>query len=105
MILFILNLARKTLQLELNIFTKNLTCKDITKQAFSKARMNLNPIIFKFFNDTFVSEFYTDNDFKTLYGYRILAVDGSRIQLPSSEALVLELGIINHENICCLYFN
>jgi hypothetical protein len=92
MIMIIVNLARKTLQLELNMFTKNLNCKDVSKQAFSKARKNLNPKVFGLLNEKFLSEFYTDNDIKTLHGYRIFAVDGLKIQLPFSKEIVQEYG-------------
>ena len=87
-ILFIINLAKKSLHLELRDFTKMCGVKSVTKQAFSKARLKLNPIVFKLLNEKFVSEFYTDNDFKTFEGFRVLAIDGSTIQLPSSNEIV-----------------
>lgn len=90
--LFIVNLVRKTLQLELNMFTKNLQEGDVTKQAFSKARQNLNPEVFELLNEKFITEFYTDNEIKTLHGYRFFAVDGAFIQLPSSQELIQEYG-------------
>lgn len=90
--LLIVNLVRKTLQLELNLFTKNLQQEDVTKQAFSKARQNLNPVVFELLNEKFITEFYTDNEIKTLHGYRIFAVDGALIQLPSSPELIQEYG-------------
>jgi len=92
MIMIIVNLVRKTLQLELNLFSENFNCKDVSKQAFSKARKNLNPKVFGLLNEKFLSEFYTDNDIKTLHGYRICAVDGSKIQLPFSKEIVREYG-------------
>jgi len=92
MIMIIVNLARKTLQLELNMFTKNINCEDVSKQAFSKARKNLNPKVFGLLNEKFLSEFYTDNDIKTLHGFRVFAVDGSKIQLPFSKEIVQEYG-------------
>ena len=85
--LFIINLIRKTLQIEINNFTDDLGVENVTKQAFSKARKKLNPIVFKLLNDKFVSEFYTDNDITTFHGFRILAIDGTKIQLPSSEEI------------------
>jgi hypothetical protein len=96
--LFIVNLARKTLQLELNLFTKNIQTADITKQAFSKARQNLNPVVLELLNEKFITEFYTDNEIKTLHGYRIFAVDGALIQLPSSHELVQEYGCSKNQH-------
>lgn len=89
---FIINLARKSLKLELNSFTKNLNIEDITTQAFSKARKKLNPIVFKLLNNKLIEEFYSDNEFKLFEGYRLLAIDGSKLQLPSSDEIIKEYG-------------
>ena len=62
--------------------------KNVTKQALSKARRKLNPIVFELLNKKLVSEFYTDNEFKTFKNFRVLAIDGSTIQLPSSPELI-----------------
>lgn len=87
-IIFIVNLIRKSLQLEINDFTKIKGTNDVTKQAFSKARRKLNPIVFTLLNEKLISEFYTDNEFKTFKGFRVIAVDGSKIQLPSSKEIL-----------------
>ena len=90
--LFILNLARKTLQIEIYQFAEKIKVKTFTKQAFSKARMKLDPIVFKLLNDNFVSEFYTDNDITTWHNFRILGVDGLKLQLPLSDEIANEYG-------------
>jgi len=92
-VLFIINLARRSLQLELYDFTEMSGSKDVTKQAFSKARRKLDPIVFKLLNEKLVCEFYTDNKFKTFRGLRVLLVDGSKIQLPSSPELISSYGV------------
>ena len=92
-VLFIINLARKSLQLELYDFTEMIRSGDVTKQAFSKARRKLNPIAFQLLNEKLVSEFYTSNTFKTFKGLRVLLVDGSTIQLPSSPELISFYGM------------
>ena len=91
-ILFIINLAKKTLQLELYDFAAMSDTKEVTKQAFSKARRKLNPVVFEKLNEKLVQEFYTDNEFKTFNGYRVLLIDGTKIQLPSSPELIAEYG-------------
>ena len=91
-VLFIINLARKSLQLELYDFAEMSKSKDATKQAFSKARRKIDPAVFKLLNEKLVREFYTDNDFKTFKGFRVLLVDGSKIQLPSSPELISSYG-------------
>lgn len=92
LVLFIINLIRDSLQVEINNFTSNLKREHVTKQAFSKARKKLAPTTFQLLNEKFVSEFYTDNDINTFYGYRILAVDGLKIQLPPSKAMKKHYG-------------
>lgn len=90
--LFIINLVRKTLQLEIIKFTDDLGVENVSKQAFSKARKKLNPKVFQLLNEKFISEFYTDNDILTFHGFRLLAIDGSKIQLPASDEIIKEYG-------------
>lgn len=92
LILFITNLARKTLQLGLYDFASKIDEESATKQAFSAARKKINSIVFKLMNQKFITETYTDNDYALLKGRRILAVDGTFIQLPSSPEIAQEYG-------------
>lgn len=85
--LFIINLVKKSLQLELYDFAEISDSKVVTKQAFSKARKKLNPDVFNQLNEKLIHEFYTDNEFKTFKGLRVLSIDGSKIQLPDSKEL------------------
>jgi len=92
-IVFIINLAKKSLQLELNSFTDLCDNKfDITKQAFSKSRQNLSPEVFKMINEKLVTEVYSDNQIKMFKGLRVFGVDGSTVRLPSSNELYKEYG-------------
>jgi len=97
-ILFILNLIRKSLQIELFSFAKRGEIKEVSKQAFSKARRKLDPIVFKLLNQKLIQEFYTDNEIKTFHGFRILSVDGSQIHLPSSKELINYYGTWQNKN-------
>lgn len=89
---FIINLARKSLQLELYSFADILNIPDCTKQAFSKARQKLNPHAFKLMNSTLLQEFYSDNIIKTFKGMRVLAIDGSTVHLPKTPELCEKYG-------------
>jgi hypothetical protein len=84
----IMNMMRKSLQIEIDEFIQKFGNKDMdenyTKQAFIKARQKLNPIAFQILNDTIISEFYADGEFKTYKGYRLLAVDGSDLEIPNT---------------------
>nr|WP_246849126.1 IS4 family transposase [Aquimarina sp. U1-2] len=91
-LLFMMNLLRKSLSLEIEnfwSFLKFSPSKKFTKSAFVQARMKIKPEVFKHLSQTLVSEFYTDNDvaIKKWKGFRLLAVDGSRITLPITEEL------------------
>lgn len=85
LIVLIINLMKKSLQLELNKFKGIINEPLVSKQAFSKARKNLNPIVFKILNNELIKEFYTDNDINKFKGYRVLAVDSSTVRLPRNQ--------------------
>ena len=90
LVLFMLNLVRKTLQVELDRFFALLGLHEqppASKQAFSKARMKLSAQTFIRLNDRLVEEFYADGQFRHSKGYRLLGVDGSTIQLPTSDEI------------------
>ena len=55
-----------------------------TKSAFTQARANLCPMVFKRLNRLIVRIFYQWAPFKTWKGFRVLAVDGSTLQLPGN---------------------
>jgi hypothetical protein len=44
-------------------------------------------------NDELVKRFYSENDYKQYKGYRLLAIDGTRIQLPNRRNLIEEFGL------------
>lgn len=87
-----LNMLRASLSLEIaNFFSvlKVASGKKFTKSAFVQARKKIKPEVFKHLNQSLIGEFYTDNDqgVKTWKGFRLLAVDGSRITLPLTQEL------------------
>ena len=75
LILFILNLVRRTLQTELNSFSKMIKLTAISKQAFSAARKKILPTAFVELNRLLVYEFYNDNKLQTYRGFRLIVVD------------------------------
>lgn len=84
LIMFILNFAKKTLQIELDDFIEEVKNKDMTytKQAFSKARQKISPWVFTHLFQENVKLFCTATDLSTYRGYHLLAVDGSTSELP-----------------------
>jgi len=94
-ILFMLNLVKQTLQKELTNFMNLINHKkeSITKSAFSQSRLNLKPDAFKKLNRTLVNTFYDDKNFKKWNGFRLMAVDGSTLQLPNSDNIISKFGV------------
>jgi len=87
LIVFIINFIKKSTQLELYSFAKFFTISSVTKQAFSKARKKLSPIVFTLLNQKLLEEFYSDNTINLFKGFRVLAIDGSTLRLPQDEIL------------------
>jgi hypothetical protein len=87
-ILIILNMIKRTTQLEIDCsLEKYLFKKTIgyTKQSFSEARHKILPEAFVELNKCLVELFYSDGQFKKFKHYRVLGIDGSKIQLPNNE--------------------
>ena len=88
LLLFELNFIRKTLQLELDLFFKNIKGdeKRITKQGYSQARQKISPLAFVKMADE-ITKWYYSNDFKKFNGYRLSAIDSSILEINNSERL------------------
>jgi hypothetical protein len=65
------------------------TIHGFSKSAFVQYRKKIKPEVFKSLSDSLIEEFYTDNDdsIKRWKGFRLLAVDGSRLILPDTMEL------------------
>ncbi|MBS3078922.1 IS4 family transposase, partial [Candidatus Pacearchaeota archaeon] len=97
-ILFMLNSIRKSLQKELTEFFLNFSNeKNITNSAFCQSRMKLSHTAFIELNDGIIKGFYTDNIFDLWNGFRLLAIDGSRLQLPLSLELIEDFGFAENQ--------
>ncbi len=55
-----------------------------TKQSFSEARQKLRPEAFTLLNEPFIQQFYADDDDHTVHDFRLLAIDGSVIEVPNT---------------------
>lgn len=100
-VLFMMNMAKGTLQLELNNFLK-VQLKKITsasKQAYSIARQKIKSELFIDLNDTVVKGFYDEcKDWKTWNDYRLLAIDGTVLEIPNNKVLQQEFGTAKNQN-------
>ena len=93
-IVFMLNFLTKSLSIEIENFIslfKTGTTAKFTKSAFVQARKKVKPEVFGRLSQLLVNEFYTDNELaiKLWKGFRLLAVDGSRITLANTKELKL----------------
>lgn len=99
LVLFMLNLIKQTLQKELtqfmNLFSPT-TDKHISKSAFCQSRLKLKPKAFVELNNLLVHEFYTDNIINTWKGFRLLAIDGSKLVLPNSDDIINTFGYVKN---------
>ncbi|MFW5440757.1 MAG: IS4 family transposase [Methylophilaceae bacterium] len=87
---FCMNMVKGALQSELNRFFQakdgHSTMRQIiTASAFSKARKKLSELVFVDLNKCVNDVFYQNVKIQKWHGYRILAVDGSRYQLPNTD--------------------
>jgi hypothetical protein len=93
---FILRNAYKTLSVEIEQFFQQISDAESppSKQALSKARLKIKHTGFRRINDTILEEYYSE-PYKTYKGYRLLAADGSIIQLPSGQKITKAFGKMN----------
>ena len=105
-LLFMFNLLRKSLAIEIDGFVRHLnerlfsgSTRHFTPSAFIQNRKKINPEVFNHLSDVIIDNFYTaENDSLTyLNGFRLLAVDGSRITLPNTLELKKHYGLTQNQ--------
>ena len=91
---FMMDMRTTTIQTRLNIFFKSVKGGDpISQQAFSKLRMNFDHSPFETMVRGLVKKEYSGQyDLPLWYGYHLLGVDGSYLQLPRVDAMRNEFG-------------
>lgn len=89
---------KTTIQRELDSFYRSVLNKDfniraVTKGAFSRARAKLKPEAFKRLAQVGLKVFYEDAPVFNWAGFRLLAIDGSRLLLPRHKTVEEEFGV------------
>lgn len=89
---------RATIQKELDTFFKladgdAYSIRKVTKGAFTQARSHLDFLVFKRLNKVAADVFYKRNTYHKWHNFRLLAVDGSRVQLPNHKTVKEEFGV------------
>jgi hypothetical protein len=97
-VLFLLNLVKRSLQDELDEFFnlsrgEAVATQVVTKSAFSQARKKLKAEAFIELNTVQVDYFYAHFPYQTWHGLRLLGVDGSTTQLPVTTEVINHFGL------------
>lgn len=92
-----------SLQRELNVFFSKIqgtayNIQSVTKGALTQARAKLRPEAFLELNQTGIKTFYEGAPYRIWKGHRVLAIDGSTINLPTHSSVAAEFG--QHEVGC-----
>lgn len=95
-IVFIM-LLKTSYQREINSFCKKIVEQDynirqVTAGALTQARAKLNPWAFQRLSEVIIDSFYEDAPYNDWKGHRLLAVDGSVLNLPKSQSIIKEFG-------------
>lgn len=107
MLLFMFNFLRKSLSIEIDNFVSfinsnkdSFKVQNFTKSAFVQKRRKINPDVFKYLTSVIVENYYLVNnpDVKLFYGFRIIAVDGSKLTLPFTQELKAFFGITKNQH-------
>ena len=104
-LIFMLNLIRKSLVIEIHNFVEYLSSSSLcstklfTSSAYVQSRKKINPLVFDSLSTALVSEFYTDNQLGVALwkGHRLLAVDGSTLNLPFSKEVAQKYGYARNQ--------
>ena len=57
----------------------------VSKQGYLRQRQKLNPEVFKALNGNYLKRFYEGEESQGWRGYLVMAIDGSRAEVPNSE--------------------
>jgi hypothetical protein len=107
-LLFMLNLLRRSLVIEIDGFVRHLSERllsgdgtSFTSSAFIQNRKKIDPEVFNHLSGVIVENFYTDSNdtLKYFRDFRILAVDGSWITLPYTSDLKKSFGIAKNNSL------
>ena len=90
-ILMLINMVKRALQDELDEFFRALNGdkvaqRQVSKSAFSQARQKLKYTAFIELNEAQVAYFYEQFEIEKWQGYRLMAMDGSLVDVPNTEA-------------------
>lgn len=90
-------LLTRSLSVQISAYVQEWTFHgDCSKQAYSQARQKIRHEAFIALNQCLCTEFYRDTQLSTYQHYVLLAVDGSLLQVPESQALLSHFGLASN---------
>ncbi len=97
-LVFLMNMIKRAIQDELDEFFKALdaepiACRHVSKSAFTQARQKLKHTAFIVLNAEQVHYFYDHFDVLQFNGLRLLAFDGSMVDLPHTQKVCEHFGV------------
>ena len=93
LVLLILSSGGKSNTLELIDFFDKMGEVEVSKEAFSQARLKLKPLVFKKLNEFYLTMVYENKSrIKTINNHILLACDGSKLELPHHKLLIKIFG-------------
>ena len=96
MMTMIIKKSSKSIQNSLNDMLLDLgEVSSITNSAYTQARAKLNYTAFQEYATMASEMFYSDGEYEKYQGFRVLAIDGSVVTLPSSEDISSEFNPMN----------
>ena len=98
LVIGLINLFNRTIAVELSKLLGLFGQSSCSKQAFSEQRQKLKPEAFAALNKALIQAFYADQLWGKFYGFRLLAADGSTLQLPESLAVIAHFGTVDNQH-------
>jgi hypothetical protein len=98
-----MNFLKSALQTELELFFQSIDHEEVatpkvTDSAFCQARLKLKHPAFIEMNDQQLSDFYREFPVQTWHEFRLLAIDGSTLQVPHTEEVADHFGGLSFSN-------
>ena len=97
-VVFIVQKSVKSLQLRLNEWFEWFGEETVSRSALTQARANLKPTAFIALNNSHVESDYRDGIYERYKGWRVLAIDGSKVRLPKGAEIKEKFGAIRYSN-------
>ncbi|MBR5426792.1 MAG: IS4 family transposase [Clostridia bacterium] len=94
----LLSYRGKNIQKELDEYRISLNKCQVSRQAFSKARENIDPSAIRELSDKISIKIEESSVLQTYNGYRLIAIDGTYLHLPARKALKEHFGVFSKQN-------